>query len=91
MENRTVGVRELKARLSYYMHEVKAGHTITVTDRGQPVGYLVPAATELHARLQAIQNAGLLRWSGAKPKLGHPVGRLKPQIDLTQIISENRE
>ena len=91
MQGYTVGVREFKARLSHYIREIQAGHTITVTDRGRPVGYLVPATTDLQSRLQAMQNAGLLHWSGHKPKLGNPVGRLKVQNSLTQIISEMRE
>ena len=32
-----VGIRELKAKLSYYLGEAAAGVTIVVTDRGRPV------------------------------------------------------
>jgi prevent-host-death family protein len=39
---RTVGVAELKARLSRYLGQVKAGHEVIVTSRGIPVAKLVP-------------------------------------------------
>ena len=87
----TVGVRELKARLSYYVREMKAGRTITVTERGKAVGYLMPAKTNLDDRLEAMRDAGLLSWSGKRPKLSRPTVRLKGGRSLTDIISENRE
>lgn len=36
----TVGVRELKNRLTYYLGEVKSGENVVVTDRGVPVAVL---------------------------------------------------
>ena len=38
----SVGIRELRDRLSRYLAEVRAGRTITVTDHGRPVARLVP-------------------------------------------------
>ena len=37
-----VGVRELRDGLSRYLAEVRAGHTVTVTDHGRPVARIVP-------------------------------------------------
>lgn len=39
---RTVGVKELKARLSQYLRAVRAGEALVVTDRGEPVAELRP-------------------------------------------------
>jgi prevent-host-death family protein len=48
----TVGVRELKNRLTHYLGEVKNGENVVVTDRGNPVAIL--------HRLDKIEkNAGL--------------------------------
>ena len=91
MHTYTVGVRELKERLSYYVRQVKAGRTITLTERGKTVGYLMPAATSLDERLEAMRGAGLISWSGKRPKLGRPTIRLKGGKSLADIISENRE
>ena len=38
----TVGVRELKNRLSEFLRRVAAGEHITVTDRGRPIAVLGP-------------------------------------------------
>ena len=37
-----VGVRELRQNLSVYLDRVKAGETLEVTERGQPVAQLGP-------------------------------------------------
>jgi prevent-host-death family protein len=39
---KTVGVRELKNRLSEYIRQVKSGEGVLVTDRGQVVAELTP-------------------------------------------------
>jgi prevent-host-death family protein len=38
----TVGLRELKNRLSEYVRKVKSGETVLVTDRGEVVAQLSP-------------------------------------------------
>ena len=38
----SVGVRELRDRLSRYLAEVRAGRTVTVTDHGRAVARIVP-------------------------------------------------
>jgi len=37
-----VGIRELRDGLSRHLAEVRAGRTVTVTDRGRPVARIVP-------------------------------------------------
>lgn len=37
-----IGVRELRNTLSRQLVEVRDGHTVTVTDRGQPIARIVP-------------------------------------------------
>jgi prevent-host-death family protein len=39
---RSVGLRELKNRLSEYVREVRSGEGVLVTDRGEVVAELVP-------------------------------------------------
>ena len=39
---RTVGIRELKNRLSTYLREARAGRTVAITDRGRVVAELTP-------------------------------------------------
>jgi prevent-host-death family protein len=37
-----VGIRELRARLSQWLDQVRAGEELVVTDRGAPVAKLIP-------------------------------------------------
>ena len=61
---KTVGIRELKSRLSHYVREVGAGEVFVVTDRGEPVAELRPAggvhdASSADDRLRALAPHGL--------------------------------
>lgn len=62
MERNVVGARELKVRLGKYLRLVRAGRTLIVTDRGQPVAELRPidAATSADAVLAKLEAAGAL-------------------------------
>ena len=42
MERSVVGARELKTRLGTYLRRVRAGRTVLVTDRGEPIAELRP-------------------------------------------------
>ena len=48
-----VGVAELKNQLSRYLREVEAGYDVEVTDRGRPVGRLVPPTRERQLPVRA--------------------------------------
>jgi prevent-host-death family protein len=47
----TVGVRELRQNLSKYLDRVKAGESLTVTERGREVAQLVPSGEDRVERL----------------------------------------
>jgi prevent-host-death family protein len=64
-------VSELKAHLSEYLNQVKAGGEILITDRGKPVARLMPIArSKTHKEsLIQMQKQGLIRLgSGKLPK-----------------------
>ena len=54
---KTVGVRELKNRLSEYLRAVRRGESVLVTDRGEVVAELSPPG---HGLSDASVPAGLL-------------------------------
>src|SRR5262245_30499803 len=68
--SRTVGLRELKNRLSAYVRLVRQGERVSVTDRNQIVAELVPPGSrddrERHPGLVALERRGLL-----KPGIGN--------------------
>lgn len=53
----TVGIRELRQNLSRYVARTAQGESFEVTDRGRPVGRLVPPSTG-HAWLDALVAEG---------------------------------
>ena len=81
---RTVGLRELKNRLSEYVRLVRAGEHVQVTDRGHVVAELLPPGAagdgEQHPGLVALKRRGLLRLGAKNTADLYPVLRrsLKP-------------
>jgi prevent-host-death family protein len=90
MSEMQVGVRELKARLSAYLRQVKAGQTIVITEHGQPVGRIVPAATTLDERLRAIIQAGLAEWNGRRLPPARPAARARGKRHVADLLIEDR-
>jgi prevent-host-death family protein len=61
---KTIGVRELKNRLSQYLREVRSGESVLVTDRGEVVAELTPTGqgstdASIPAGLRALARRGL--------------------------------
>ncbi len=69
---KSAAVAELKANLSKYLSQVKAGEQVLVTERGVPVAKLVRVESgknKLPAHLQDLEKAGLaIIGSGKIPK-----------------------
>jgi len=91
MKQITVGVRELKGQLSHYLHEVKAGATLVITERGTPVGRLVPVGSSLEERLEELVATHQVAWSGRKLKPASPSARLRGEKTVADLLVEDRE
>jgi prevent-host-death family protein len=80
----TVGVRELKNRLSFYLKRVMGGERIEVTHRGKVIALLIPARTnKTPQELLMLAEEGLASWGGGKPS-----GSSKPVKIRGQPLSE---
>ena len=87
-----VGIRELKAKLSGYIQEVKKGHTLIITERGRTVGRMLPNEESLEDRVQSLIRSGVVSWNGKRLKPGRPSRKLKAGArTIAQLVSENRE
>jgi prevent-host-death family protein len=65
----TVGIRELKNRLSELLQRVADGERITVTDRGRPIAVVTPPESPSDDEtIRAMVREGLARWGGGKPR-----------------------
>jgi prevent-host-death family protein len=72
---RYVGVRELKTHLSHYLRLVKEGSVLVVTDRGKPLGRLIPVSSDTVETLRGLAETGVIRWSGSKLRPRKPVAK----------------
>ncbi len=93
MSELLVGIRELKSRLSHYMRHVKSGQTVTITERGKPIGQIIPIVQEqsLEERLEAMAEAGLLEWNGQKLEPTSRVARTQGDRTVAELLLEDRE
>jgi prevent-host-death family protein len=92
MNEVTVGVRELKARLSKYLRQVRSGQTIVITDHGQVVGRILPAVDQpITERLRLLQEAGLMTWNGETLKTIQPPAANHTQHTLSDLVAEMRQ
>lgn len=87
----TVGIRELRNKLSLYLKQVEEGKRIEITNRGEVIALLIPAKKrkKIDKELIALIEEGLVSWAGGKPQgASQPVkGRGRP---LSQIVIEDR-
>ena len=92
----TVGVRELKNRLTYYLGAGKGGENVVVTDRGKPVAIMhgldkIEDDTGLDERLAALAMQGYLTLPTAKEQRNVPE-RIQVEGELVSdtVIRERR-
>jgi len=91
MKATRVGTRELKNRLSQYLRRVKAGETVVITERGKPVGQIVPIQDDLSSRLKKLAEAGVLEWNGQPLPPYQPKAVNHSERMLSDLVTEGRE
>lgn len=93
MPLRRIGIREAKVNLSRLLRQVQRGTEIIITDRGKPVGRLVPVPDEelsLADRIERLESRGVLEPPARK------VGSLPPPLPLAggraqRFLEEDRD
>ena len=92
----SVGIRDLKSRLTHYLRLVKEGEKLVVTDRGKPVALIRPLdGTEpkasLEERLAALAKQGLIRLPLKKGRFDLKTPPIKTKgKPASRIIIEDR-
>ena len=90
MEHSTIGVRELKTRLSVYLRRVETGEIVIITRHGKPIGRIVPLETSTEARLETLEQAGLIAWNGARLSMRSPVTQTHGRPTVAELLVEDR-
>lgn len=92
---KTAAVSKLKAHLSDYLNQVKAGAEVLITDRGKPVARLVPISRVKATReaLIRMEKQGLIKLgSGKLPKGFWTMPRAEdPKGLVLKALLEERE
>ena len=94
MQPVTVGVRDAKINLSKLLKMVRNGSEIILTDRGQPIGKIVPINSEslpLNARIKRLEEQGVIEPHSGKEhkKIPSPI----PVLDgiAQRFLQEDRK
>jgi prevent-host-death family protein len=87
----TVGVRELKNRLSHFLRRVADGDRITVTDRGRPIAVIVsPDESNEVARAMAMVREGFAHWGGGTPRGSRRPIKVRGKPISQTVLDERR-
>ena len=92
----SASISEAKAKLSALLDRVRAGETVTITDRGRPVAQIIPAAEvdDDEGRLARLERAGLIRRPLQKLDLEAFLARPKADLGggvVELLLEERRE
>lgn len=84
-------IHELRNRLGHYLRQVKEGQTIILTEKGKPIGQILPIGEDLQARLRRLAQSGLVEWNGQPLPPYRPGVRPRDERTVAEIILEGRE
>lgn len=85
----TVGVRDLKNRLSAYLDRVKAGEEIIVTEHGRPIARLSAVGADVD-RMTALVDAGIVRVPKSPRRLPATRVRLRGGGSVDDEVADQR-
>ncbi len=94
MSTISVGVREAKGNLSKLLKQVRSGVQVVITDRGEPVGKIIPIEKKelpLEDRLKDLKKRGVieLKGNGKTKKLPSPL-KMPKRVKVQEMLQEDR-
>ena len=94
MKTEVIGIREAKTHLSKYLKIVSQGAEVILTDRGMPVGKIVPippAERSLEQRLKKLEQEGVLGRQPTRRGTGQQFPFAVQNGIAQQFLREDRE
>jgi prevent-host-death family protein len=90
----SVGVKELKNRLTYYLRRTKQGEEVIVTERGKPIALIqsiqsAERVASLEARLARLAAQGLVTLPSGRPVRKVRLARVSGP-PVSKVILEDR-
>jgi antitoxin (DNA-binding transcriptional repressor) of toxin-antitoxin stability system len=88
---KTVGIKDLRNRLSYYLRDVKKGEKILITDRDQVIATTIfpVGRREEDSKLFSLVKEGFASWRGGKPAGSHRPVKIEGRPG-SEIVLEDR-
>jgi len=86
MPSTSVGIRDAKMHLSKYIKMVQQGTEVIITDRGRPVGKIIPIQARdlpLDERIKRMEDLGLI-----DPIAGKNPKKIPPPIPVPESIAQ---
>ena len=93
MISRKLGIREIKTNLSSLLKMVKEGQEVIITDRGKPIGKIIPFPSKdlsLQNRIERLEKQGLLDPSSKKGGRRLPPPLPAPEGLAQKYLQEGR-
>ena len=93
MQPTSVGIRDAKMHLSKYLKMVQQGAEVTITDRGRPVGKIIPIHTKempLKERIKRMEDRGQIKPVTAEGQVKLPPPIPVPHGIAQQLLQEER-
>lgn len=84
----SVGVKELKAKLSSFVARAREGEEIVITDHGKDVALIMPLSRERRV-VKSLMEKGKAKWAGEKPE-GTAGIRIKGKALSKTVIEDRR-
>jgi len=84
----SVGIKELKSKLSSYVDRVRHGEEVVITEHGKEVALVIPISRE-RKMLKSLIDSGMAKWSGGKPE-GLDNVKIKGKSLSKTILEERR-
>lgn len=91
----TVGVRELKNRLTQYLRRTKQGEEVIITERGKPIALIQPIKSvehpvSLEARLAKLAAQGFVTLPTHKPLKRVRLAKVSGPLISKTILEDRR-
>ncbi|HHT9106741.1 MAG TPA: type II toxin-antitoxin system Phd/YefM family antitoxin [Candidatus Wujingus californicus] len=87
---KTVGIKELKNKLSYYLRKIKKGEKVAITEREKIIATIVPVErVDEDSKLLSLIEEGFAVWKGGKPLGSERPVKIKGKT-VSDIVIEDR-
>ena len=95
MNEKTVGIRELKMNLSKYLAEVRTGTRIIITEHNRSMVDLAQEEEDqaMDDRIMSLRDEGIVEWNGKRidVSLFQPVSKLREDVLASDLLLEDRD